>query len=224
VAYVWDGFATRKNTVFKLYYQAWLLLGVAAAAGAVAALRRGRLLGALGAGAGAVVGLALAYAVAGTAGVLGAAGRGPLTLDGLAHLEAEAPDDAAAIRWVRAHTRPDARVVQAQGDSYRAEHGRIAMATGRPTLLGWRGHEVQWRGRAFGLQAAGRAAALEAIYRPPSPEALRLTLTRWAVDYVYLGAGERLRYGIAPEHEAVLERAMDLAFQHGGVRIFRRRG
>ncbi len=223
VVYVRDGFGTRMNTIFKAYYQAWLLLGVAAAAGAVAALRNAGMVRMLGRGAVVVLVGALAYAVVGVAGNVAGARPDRLTLDGLAHLEREAPDEAAAIRWIRANTLPEARVVQAAGDSYRPADGRVSVATGRATLLGWQGHEVQWRGAAFARQAAGRASALEAIYRPTTSEALRRLLVRWEVGYVYLGPRERLRYGVGPREEDELARVMELAFRHGDVRIFRRR-
>jgi YYY domain-containing protein len=223
VCYLRDGFGTRMNTIFKLYYQAWLLLGVAAAAGAVASLRHAGALRTLGRGAVVVLVGALAYAVVGVSWKVAGARPGSLTLNGLAYLEAEAPDELAAIRWIRANTRLDARVVQAEGDSYRAADGRISAATGRATLLGWRGHESQWRGAAFARQAAGRTGALEEIYRPTGPEAFRQTLARWEVGYVYLGPRERHRYGVGPREEEELGRVMELAFQHGDVRIFRRR-
>jgi uncharacterized membrane protein len=223
VVYVLDGFATRMNTVFKLYYQAWLLLGVAAAAGAVAALRDRGAVRMLGGVAVVVLVAGLAYAVAGVASKVAGAQPGGLTLDALAHLEREAPDEAAAIRWIRGTTAGDARVVQAAGDSYRPADGRVSAATGRATLLGWQGHETQWRGAAYARQAAGRAGALAEIYRPATPEALRQVLARWEVGYVYLGPRERLRYGVGPGEEATLGGVMELAFDQGAVRIFRRR-
>jgi len=223
VVYVRDGFGTRMNTIFKAYYQAWLLLGVAAAAGAVAALRDAGMVRMLGRGAVVVLVGALAYAAAGVAGKVAGARPDGLTLDALAHLEREAPDEAAAIAWIRANTLPEARIVQAVGDSYRPADGRVSVATGRATLLGWQGHEVQWRGGAFARQAAGRASALEAIYRPATSEALRQLLARWDVEYVYLGPRERVRYGVGPAEEEELGRVMEPVFRHGDVRIFRRR-
>jgi uncharacterized membrane protein len=223
VVYVLDGFATRMNTIFKAYYQAWLLLAVAATAGTVAALRdRGavRWLGRLAVG---VLVVTLAYAVAGIAEKVASGRPGGLTLNALAHLEREAPDEVAAIRWIRANTPPEARVVQAVGESYRPADGRVSAVTGRATLLGWQGHEVQWRGAAYARQAEGRASALAAIYRPPGPEVLRWLLARWEVGYVYLGPRERARYRVGPGEEDTLGRVMELAFQQGDVSIFRRR-
>jgi uncharacterized membrane protein len=98
------------------------------------------------------------------------------------------------------------------------------MATGRPTLLGWGGHEYQWRGAAFGEMSAGREEALARIYAPSTGEDLVAALAQWNVAYVYLGPEERARYEVTPEREELLAGAMDRVFENEGVRIYRRRG
>jgi uncharacterized membrane protein len=153
----------------------------------------------------------------------GARARG-LTLDALDYVTVEAPDEWAVIEWVRSHTPPQARVLQAPGSSYEASECRLSVATGRPTLLGWEGHERQWRGREFDAMAAGRAEALEAVYGAGDPEGLRRALLAWRIDYVFVGEAERRRYGVDDEREARIAQAMDLAFSSGAVRLYRRRG
>jgi len=95
--------------------------------------------------------------------------------------------------------------------------------TGRPTLLGWDGHESQWRGRAYGEMAAGRPEALQTIYGGSSGPELIDTLEQWDVDYVYVGPTEREQYGVNARSELALQSAMDLVFEEGDVRIYRRR-
>jgi uncharacterized membrane protein len=222
--YVQDGFGTRMNTVFKLGYQAWLLLGLSGSFAVAASLRaRGglRLL------AGATLTVVLSSLVHTAATVhsvtSGSRTRGP-TLDALDYVREDAPDEWAVIEWVRSHTPPQARVLQAPGSSYDASECRLSVATGRPTLLGWEGHERQWRGRQFDPMAAGRAEALEAVYGASDSERMRRTLLDWRIDYVFVGETERRRYGIDDEREATIARAMDLAFSSGAARLFRRRG
>ncbi|HRW09422.1 MAG TPA: hypothetical protein P5121_30180, partial [Caldilineaceae bacterium] len=104
-----------------------------------------------------------------------------------------------------------------------SNYNRMSTMSGRQTLMGWDGHESQWRGKAFGEMAQGRDQALETIYRGGSPVQIAQTLAQWQIDYVYVGPSERSRYGLTPQGERNLATAMDLAFEMGDVRIYQRR-
>jgi uncharacterized membrane protein len=224
LVYLHDSFGTRMNTVFKLWYQAWLLIAVAGAVGLAAASRRRG-----GPRAAAVLGLALIvpgifYPVAALWTKTGGFGAEKPTLDALAWLETHHREELEALRWVRASTATTDVLVQRSGGSYRVEQNLPSMVTGRATLLGWGGHEYQWRGSAFATYAAGREEALERMYRPPSAEDLQRTLSSWDVDYLYVGPQERSQYNITAAEDSVYAEAMDLAFENPQVRIYRRRG
>ena len=95
--------------------------------------------------------------------------------------------------------------------------------TGRPTLLGWDGHESQWRGKQYGEMAQGRPQAIESIYRTAPPEEIPLILEEWGIDYVFVGPSEVEQYGITQFRLDELGAGMDTVFSRGQVRIFRRR-
>jgi YYY domain-containing protein len=184
----------RMNTVFKLGYQAWLLLGLAA----VAALawsrvwlpRRGARLAA-GAALAAVLAGAAVYPVAGTYASREGFARTP-TLDGLGWLAERAPGDVAAIAWLDDHAAAGSVVLEAVGEDYSAfGHARISTFTGLPAVLGWPGHERQW-----GHDPGTRARDVERMYRGGASEALPL-LRRYAVRYVVVGPIERADHGDA---------------------------
>jgi YYY domain-containing protein len=221
LVYLHDGFGTRMNTVFKLYYQAWLLLGLAAAFALATAwddasrVRRWvARAGSVAAGAGLLFTAAAAWDV-----TRGFSSPAP-SFDALASVPA---DERAAIDWVRANLAPGTRVLQSVGRSYAPEEARLSVATGRPTLLGWDGHELQWRGRAFGAMAAGRGEAAQAVYASGDRGALLAALDAWQVRYVFVGPAERRRYGMDPAAEQRLRDALDVAFEQGDARVYRRR-
>ncbi len=200
----------RMNTVFKVYYQAWLLLGVAgtfaiyalwsgkAAAGEYARWRSVvSLAGKWGGGAAlALVLVGSFYYTLGAAldrgGAYGAPYEGR-TLDGLAYLRVEDPAEYAAIAWLRDEAQPG-RIVEAVGDDY-SRFSNISASTGLPTVLGWVGHELQWRGSSEPF--AGRAEDVASIYSSQDPTEVRRLLEKYDVDYVYLGKREVDSYGVS---------------------------
>ncbi len=238
--YVSDAFGgafRRMNTVFKVYYQSWLVLGVAGVYGLYYWGSRGqpaqasggrvpsrfRALYGLGKyvwGAAVVVLLvASAYypigAVIDRTGVLeqGSARVGS-TLDGLAFVRNQDPGEYEAIQWLRDEA-SWGRIVEAVGPSY-SDFGRISSATGLPTVLGWQGHESQWRG---GIAAfAGRAQDVERIYGSSDGGVVRRLLEEYDVRYVYVGKRERSTYGV--EHISGFGEFLEPAFEAEGVVIY----
>ncbi len=181
----------RMNTVFKCYAAAAALLAPAAALLAPLALatRRARW---LVRGAMALAALAL---LAHPASLLVQRVRAPRTaLDGLAWMAAEAPGDREAAEWIRRNAPPGARLVEAVGGAY-SDHGRMAGATGRPSVLGWTNHEGLWRGGAAAGEIEARRKDVETVYRSADPAAVREVVARRGARYVVVGPLERKEHG-----------------------------
>jgi uncharacterized membrane protein len=196
------------NTVFKIYYQAWLLLGIVGSYGLYYLwsarssvswpINLGRILPVgryVWIATVSVLFLASMYFPLGAAldrtGVL-RDGHSVTdnTLDGLAFLKRSSPGEYAAIEWLR----DDAswgRMVEAVGDDY-TDFARISSSTGLPTVLGWKGHELQWRGAS---SFTGREEDVNSIYSSADSGLVRLLLDAYDVRYVYLGSRERRTYG-----------------------------
>jgi uncharacterized membrane protein len=190
-----DGPLYRMNTVFKLGYQAWLLLGLAAI-GAFAYrgewLARRRLRWTLVPLAALLAAAAFVYPVAGTYARKDAFTRAP-TLDGLGWLRDRAPGDPGAIEWLNDEAGGGEVVLESVGDDYSAfGHARMSTFTGLPTVLGWPGHELQW-----GHSAGTRRADVEAMYESPTTAGAAELLRRYDVRYVVVGPLERTEYGDA---------------------------
>lgn len=226
--YLRDNFGYRLNTVFKFYYQAWVMFGVAALF-AIGYLwqgweRHGRSVAAA-ASAGYAVALALAMmfpllAVNSRAaefrGPATAEERRPPTLNGLAQLERFNRDEYSAILWLREQMDGAPVILEAVGGQY-TEYGRISANTGLPTVLGWPGHEYQWRGAT--PEPAEREPAVRTIYAERDLNAAAAALNRYGVNLIYVGPLERQTYG--DQGIEKFAEQLEVAFSNGSVVIYR---
>ena len=216
--YLRDLFGTRMNTVFKFYFAAWLLWGVA---GAFAAnelwperlnwRQAPRLL--------LLVPLLLGLVYPALAVWTKTEGFAPLqgrTLDGAAYLAQLSPADYEAVQWINRGL-PTGVLVEAVGGSY-TQYGRIAAHTGLPTVLGWDFHEVQWRGTAE--PQGSRRGDIELLYEAPDWETVQPILQTYDVAYVYVGPLEQTSY--QPIEERKFELYMTKIYDSAEVRIYAR--
>lgn len=219
-----DSFGTRMNTVFKFYYQAWVLLGLSGAYTLWAVFGRGALGRWAAAGRSAfaaafalLLAASLVYTFA--AGFTKANGfRGEATLDCLAFVRKYYLGEYGAIAWLNAHVKDAPVILEATGGSY-TEAARVSARTGLPTVLGWDFHEQQWRGKQN--PAGSRATDIEAMYRAPdSPETLTL-LDRYGISYIYVGDLERSKYGLTDALVDRWDRVALRVYDAGGVRVYR---
>jgi YYY domain-containing protein len=200
----------RMNTVFKMGYQAWYLLAVA---GGCAVAMSPRWLPRLprvawGLGVAVLVAAGVAYSVVGSYARKGAFAE-RATLDGRTWLP---PEDVAAIDWIRANTDGDAVIAEAVGDDYSAfGHARISTFTGRPAVMGWEGHEVQWK-----HDPRTRREDVRRLYSSRNPTEVKELLAKLRVQYAVLGQLERADYGDA-RALAVLGRKV---FEVGGTAVY----
>jgi YYY domain-containing protein len=195
--YLRDNFGVRMNTIFKFYYQAWLLFGIAAPVALHYLWQNGLpqrreerednapSLGVLSAFAvkfmpllltiGYIVALAIGllypyYAVQSRAQEF----RGPLTA------ETRQPATLNGLARVERHNPGEYAALlwlreNTAGDAViveavggaYSEYGRISANTGRPTLLGWANHQYQWRGSDT-PEPPIRERAVEQIYTLPA--------------------------------------------------------
>ncbi|HDQ70564.1 MAG TPA: hypothetical protein ENN19_00525, partial [Chloroflexi bacterium] len=192
--YLRDHFGTRMNTVFKFYFQAWVTWGVVAGYALARFIRSGRRW---------IVTAAMLLVAAGLIyPVLAIPTRareygGPPTLDGAAHLASSNPDDYAAIAWLNQNVEGAPVILEAPADERNAYvyEGRVSAHTGLPTVLGWAGHEHQWRGTYD--EQTRRAEDIEMLYTSLDPNETWALLEKYDVRYVYVGPVERARYPAA---------------------------
>ena len=219
VIFLDDAFHSRMNTVFKFHENAWLLAALSGGSG-LAILgrftRRARWV---------VAGCALAFVAAGMVYPLTAIATrlseqppGGLTLDGTTFLSA---DERAAVRWLSDQNGPGGRAVIAEGigegGGEYSSAASMSTYSGAATVLGWVGHELQWRGPQPELGA--RQGDLALLYRDADPSAIQSLLNRYGVRFVVVGEVERRSYGeqVTTRFDGVLP----VAVRVGTVTIYR---
>ena len=224
--FIRDFFNNRGNTVFKLYYQAWILLAAASAFAVYYWLstirsRTGWRAAFSYLWAAAFVLLligSLYYPLAAAKTKPDTPYAGP-TLDGLSFVQQNRPAEYDAIAWLKQNAPPDAAIVEAVGEW--SDWGLISRSTGLPTIVNWLGHQKQWRGGwekfdadkpdvSRGLRDKyfdDRTAEVERIYTTLDPAEAQVILYKYDIDYVYIGQRERDKYGIEgiPKFDAIAD-------------------
>jgi uncharacterized membrane protein len=191
--YLRDTFGVRMNTIFKFYYQAWVMLACASAYGIWWMLRDVDRLGtaiqsAFLVGTALLVAAGMVYPVMATYSRAGGFETEP-DLNGAINIARSHPDDWAAIEWLRANAGSSVPVIlEAPGGSY-AYEGRISAFTGYPAVLGWALHESQWRGNY--VEQGKREPDIQTIYTTRDDQLALDLLHGWDVDYVVVGPPER---------------------------------
>ena len=210
-----DQFGWRINTIFKFYYQAWMLWSLVAALGTAVLLMKLRRFWdwVFRLGLFFTLLMALTYTVMSV--MTKTNDFKPVfgwSLDGAAFVQRYDPDEAAAIKWLQ--QAPDGIVAEAVGGSY-TTFARISTFTGLPTVLGWPGHEGQWRGSS--TPQGDRQEDIMRLYETSSWSDAKAILEKYDIRYIYIGSLERSTYRV---NEVKFLRNLNPVYSQGSVIIY----
>ena len=135
-----------------------------------------------------------------------------LSLNGTKYLEEFYPDEYQAMEWLRQFG--EGTLTEAVGGSY-TNFARISTHTGIPTVLGWPGHESQWRGGAE--EMGSREPDIETLYRTSDWNTARDIILKYDIRYIYVGSLERSTYR---PNEAKFKNHLSEAFRNETVTIY----
>ncbi len=217
-----DLFLNRMNTIFKFYYQAWILWALAAAYGSAVILSSGKIKPRLFVGYIAVlvmvIFVGLVYPVMGLQTRIASfqAQQEPaIELDGADNYFYLNPDEHAAVAWLKqAPTGTLVEAVSPSGGSY-SQYARISMNSGQPALLGWIGHEGQWRGG--GEEMGTRQDDIARLYNASNWWEAAQVIEQYKIVYIVVGNLERSTYQV---DEDKFSQNLTLVFQQGSVAIY----
>ena len=206
-----EGDVGRMNTVFKFYYQAWVLLGISAAASLVwvipAVTSRWK------------AGIANAWQMVMVLLLFGVflypltasmdkirdrmSDQAPAGLVGDTYMltsvyndqgtEIDLSQDYQGIQWMREHVKGSPVIVEGNTVEYRWGN-RYTIYTGLPGVLGWNWHQRQQRGFLAYNGIANRLNEIPNFYLTTSIQDARAFLNRYHVKYIILGQLERAYY------------------------------
>ncbi len=203
----------RANTMFKLGYQAFIMLSLVASFTITYLLKTGKKLPWF------LVSLTLvSFVIMYSFFAVTTYFNGLKTsqgMDGLSYLKGIRPDDYYAIMWIQKNISGQPIIAEAQGDSY-TDYGRISANTGLPTMLGWTVHEWLWRGDYSFPQS--RLDDVRVFYEGNTGQTLQL-IKKYHISYAYIGTLEREKYpGLNEEKFSMIGK---IVFQKNNTKIYK---
>jgi uncharacterized membrane protein len=213
--YLRDQFGWRMNTIFKFYYQAWILLSLASSYFIVKKFMvikatANRVFFSIAVII--VLAISLIYPFFALKDRISSMSNRVISLDGNAYLENFYPEEYKAVMFLKEV--PYGVISEAVGGSY-SNFGRISRLTGLPTVLGWPGHEVQWRGGAE--EIGSRESDISILYTTDLWDEAQKIIEKYEIDYIYLGSVERSTYTV---NEEKFLNHLSLIFENLEIRIY----
>jgi uncharacterized membrane protein len=112
-------------------------------------------------------------------------------LNGLSYLQVLYPGDYEATKWLNSNIKGQPIILEAAGDSY-TNYARISSNTGLPTVIGWPVHEWLWRG-TYDI-VSPRIQDVETIYTSKDIKQTQELIKKYDVSYVIISQLEKDKY------------------------------
>lgn len=112
-------------------------------------------------------------------------------LDCTAFLDETMPQDSEGIAWLNENVTGTPVVLEVNGLSY-TDYERVSSFTGLPTLLGWRTHEWLWRGRTDILDE--RELDITDIYTSTNASHINELIDKYNISYIFVGQIEMTHF------------------------------
>ncbi len=208
----------RANTVFKMWYQAWILLSICVPYSIKVIHEHLKNNFRLRAIHGAIILFFLffifEYTFISVKYIVGPVyvSKG---LDGTDYLKDSSIDYKYIIDWINNNVKGQPVLLEAVGKAYSSD-AIVSSYTGLPTLVGWSEHELGWRGSWEII--ANRMGDIAKMYKSASVDEVKDLVQKYNVKYVVLGEKERAEYG--PNAGSALKQLSTIVTYSGDSRLF----
>lgn len=135
-------------------------------------------------------------------------------LDGTKHLKNTSDYD--AINFLNKTIVGQPVVLEAQGDSY-TNYARVSANTGLPTVLGWTVHEWLWRG-TYDIPAP-RIEEIKNLYETSDLQTAKKIIDKYRIKLVFLGQLEKDKYPLLSEEKFTM--LGKIIFSEGQTKIYK---
>ncbi len=189
----------RANTMFKLGYQAFIMMSLASGPIIVTFIRYAKTKHTVISIAAALIlvamlGMVSIYSFFGISSYYGPLGKFK-TLDGSAWIKESYPQHYDIIVLLRAmdkRGRIKGNLLEANGDSY-TDFNMVSAHTGIPTVVGWGVHQWLWR-KDYGIAVAPRARDVQTLYTSSDMRQVKALVKKYDIHYVVVSSFEREKY------------------------------
>lgn len=137
-------------------------------------------------------------------------------LNGVTYLQKLYPADYAAIDWLNDNVKGQPVVLEAQGDSY-TDYGRVSTNTGLPTVLGWTVHEWLWRG-SYDIPSP-RINEVKDLYESGDIKRTSDLIKKYNIEYVFIGNMEYQKHPTLNEEK--FQDLGEVVFQKDNTKIYK---
>jgi len=208
----------RANTMFKLVYEAFVMLSLCSSfviVRLISSIRNKVILISFSILTIILLSLVLIYPVFAINGYYGNL-KTYKSLDGTAYLSSLYPNDYDLINWINKNIKGQPVILEASGDSY-TDYARISANTGLPTIIGWSVHEWLWRG-TYDI-VAPRIADVQTLYTTQSIDVVKNLIKKYNVSYVVVSSLERQKYPNLNEN--IFAKLGTVVFEKNGTDLYK---
>jgi len=137
-------------------------------------------------------------------------------IDGLSYMKIDHIEDYELINWINKNIKGQPIILEAVGDSY-TDYARISANTGLPTVLGWPVHEWLWRGT---YDVVGpRVEEVKTFYTTSDLQKTKDIIKKYNVSYVVVSLLEKQKY---PDlNEDNIKKLGEIIYQNNGARLYK---